>query len=179
MRYKDIDVSSITSSFEVVKSKTPDVFKTISDIESFIGPDHEDGISDYKAVLNRFQAQLHIFTNHSQDHSIKENLKDIQDQTFIIFEFIKRIVGEYNACLQNRPNSSTSILKLAEVKKYSPEDADTMKEAIAREYAHSECVMFEYVNDQRIQILKSIAIIENYIVNLNPGESSTSHDFYN
>jgi len=176
---KEIDISSITSIVEILKQKIPEVFKTFQDIESFIIANQLDGISDYEGILNKFQAQLTIFVNHNQDHSITETLEKIEHRTFIVLELIKCIESEYNDCLDRSPNSSSNIMKLSKVKKNAPEDVDMMKEAITHEYTRYESRMLKYVNLQRINILKSLVFIEDNIIKLNPGQSSTTHDFYN
>jgi hypothetical protein len=174
---KQIDITSIISSFEILKSKIPNVFKTTKDIDIFIVADETDGISDYKGILHKFQAEINIFLIHTEDHSIKELVFKIIDLTSNMFEFVKCIELEYNDCLDRNVND---IARLSKAKKNSPENADIMKNLIIDEYARHEAYMLECVNNRRIQLKKLMIFIENYIIKLNPGQlqTNTNHSFY-
>lgn len=172
---KVIDITSIITSFEILKPKIPNVFKTFQDIDNFIDANQTDGISDYKICLHKFQTELNIFLIHTEDHSIKEDLSKIVDITLTIFELIKYIEIEYKMYLdQNIDN----ILKFCKIYKNSQYvDGETLQVLITKEYTRHKVTMFERINNSRIQIQELMIYIENYISKLNNGQSN--HNFYN
>lgn len=172
---KQIDITSIISSFEILKPKIPNIFKTTKDINKFIVASDTDGISDYKGCLHKFQTELNIFLIHTEDHSIKETLFKIMDMISNIFEMIKCIDVEYNECLDRNINNA---VRLSKVKNNAPEDALKIETLIIHDYKRHEANMIEYSNNRRIQIKCLMIFIENYIIKLNPGQTSISHDFY-
>jgi hypothetical protein len=173
---KEIDITSIISSFEKLKPKIPNIFKTPQDIDSFIVANEIDGISDYKGSFHKLQAEINIFLIHTEDHSIKDILFKIMDIIGNIFELVKCIELEYNDCLDRNIND---MVRLCKIIKNSPEYAYTMKELITHEYARHVTNMFQSTNNRRIQIKNLMIFIENYIIKLSPGKSNSNHDFYN
>jgi hypothetical protein len=178
---EQVNIPSIISRFELLKSKIPNIFKTTKDINSFIVADQThgaqdktdgiidqtDGIIDYKWILHKFQAELHIFLIHTEDHSIKELIFKITELTCNIFELVKCIELEYNEYLDRNINN---ILRRCEVNKNSPKDVCIIRGLLINEYARHEANMIECVNNRRIQIKKLMIYIENYIIKLNPGK---------
>ena len=169
------DLTFILSEFDILKSKSPTVFKTCEDINNFIAVNQSDGIIDYRRSITDFYNLTNVFLINTENHSIKETLEKILDYSNFIYKIIFLIKSEYNGWLDEDVDN---FLKLSKVKQNSPEDADMMKELIILGHRRHEAEMLENVNRYRVQIYDNLLFIETYIKKIDPKNSlSSNHGF--
>jgi hypothetical protein len=166
------DLIHILLEFDLLKSKSPNVFKTREDINNFVAANQSDGIIDYRRSITDFYNLTNVFLINTENHSIKETLEKILDYTNLIHKIIFLIKSEYNGWLDEDVDN---LLKLSKVKQNSPKDADMMKELIILEHRRHEAEMFENVNRYRVQIYDNLLYIETYIKKIDPRNSSSSN----
>ena len=170
-----IVIASIKSSFEVFKSKFPNVFKNIEAIEHFREVNESEGISDFKVAFHKFEALVSVFViRNEDDHSIKDTLQEIQREKVFIYSFIQSMDSEYNDYLDRVVND---IGKLGKIKKNAPDDVEKMEAALKCEYTRYENNMLESMNHLRVLILTKMINIENLIVKLNSNQSNNEYFF--